>query len=192
MGEKYTGIKFTCKISGKITVPPSHIQEYLKIDSSLRKFLSPNKNEGNMSMRTKQGFIIKGAGEKMTELNERSLSHIIKVDESSFTLTAEGKTPSSESFLHHLIYKSQPKINLILHFHDDSLQDSIQKCRPPGLSPLPQIPPLPYGSMELAMEAAKPKESIIMLQNHGFIIKAGDGKGLLKLLAFMYPEDRMQ
>jgi hypothetical protein len=180
MGEEYSGIKFTCKISGKISVPDSQTKEYLSLDSSLKKFLSPLKNEGNMSMRIKQGFIIKGAGEKMTELNERSLSHIIKVDESSFTLTAEGKTPSSESFLHYLIYKSQPKINLILHFHDDALLEALQKrdfCR---------ISPLPYGSMELARAASKPKENIILLENHGFILKAGSAEELLKRVGELY------
>jgi ribulose-5-phosphate 4-epimerase/fuculose-1-phosphate aldolase len=179
-GEEYKGIKFTCKISGKISAPDSIIKEYLQIDSSLKEFLSPNKNEGNMSMRIKQGFIIKGAGEKMTELNERSLSHIIKVDESSFTLTAEGKTPSSESFLHHLIYKSQPKINLILHFHDDSLLEALKErefCR---------ISPLPYGSIELARAASKPKEDIILLKNHGFILKAKSAEELLKMVGHLY------
>ena len=189
MGEEYTGIKFTCKSSGKITASPSQINQYLKIDSSLKQFLSPKQNEGNMSMRTQNGFLIKGAGEKITELKKESLSHIIDIDEKSFTLTAEGKIPSSESFLHHITYKSQPNINLILHLHNDSLLNSIPKEK------FPRIPPLPYGSMELAKAAAKPKENIIVLENHGFILKAGKEEELEGLLKQLFPgvlPDRMQ
>jgi hypothetical protein len=180
MGEEYKGAKFSSEIIGKMTAEDSRIEELLQIDSALKKFLHPNKNEGNLSLRTKKGFMIKGAGEKLTQLKRDSLSHVLSADESSFSVSAEGKTPSSESFMHYLIYKNQPEINAILHFHDDLPMKKIPKRK------FPEIPELPYGSMELAREAAKPKESIIILKNHGFILKAGNPNELLKLLGRVY------
>lgn len=174
--EEYNGAKFSCILLGRITAEDSKIEELLQIDSALREFLHPSRNEGNLSLRTKKGFLIKGAGEKLTNLTRDSLSHVISTDESSFSVTTEGKTPSSESFMHHLIYENQPEINAILHFHDDSLLSKIPKGK------FPEIPPLPYGSMELAREAAKPKGSIILLKNHGFILKSQSPKELLKML----------
>ncbi|MBN2122009.1 class II aldolase/adducin family protein [Candidatus Micrarchaeota archaeon] len=179
MGEEYKGAKFSCKITGGITADDSRIEELLQIDSALKEFLHPNKNEGNLSVRTKKGFLIKGAGEKLTKLNKDSLSHVISAEESSFFVIAEGKTPSSESFMHHFIYENQPEINAILHFHDDSL---LEKAK----GKFPEVPELPYGSMELAREASGPRESIITLKNHGFLLKAQSPKELPKMLKELY------
>lgn len=100
----------------------------------------------------------------MTKLNPEEVSFVYSVDEENYSIKAKGGTPSSESFLHHYIYKQYPEINLVLHFHDDYLMEKAKH--------LPTIGPYPYGSHDLAREAAKAKASVVRIIEHGFVAKA--------------------
>ncbi len=178
VSEGYTGVKFECELTGSISeaLKPK-IEEYLSLDKKLRGYLSPKNNEGNMSMRAGGGFLIKAAGAKMTGLSKEDVSFVYGVHEEDYSLKAKGKMPSSESFMHHYIYKYYPDINVVLHFHDNYLMKKAKH--------LPTIGPFPYGSHDLAREAAKAKASVLRIIEHGFVVKARSGHELLSTLTVL-------
>ena len=175
MGEEYTGIKFDCEVTGPVgeALTPN-VERYLELDRKLRNYISPKSNEGNMSIRAGGGFLIKGAGAEMTKLTPEQVSFVYAVDEEEYAVKAKGTTPSSEAFLHHYIYRNYPEITLILHFHDDHLMERAKH--------LPTIGPFPYGSHDLAREAAKEKGSVIRIIEHGFVVKARNSDELFSTL----------
>ena len=173
MGE-YEGVKFTATmVPGE--VPEECAEHLLDIDGELRRHLSPISNEGNLSVLCGHGFVIKGAGSRLTLLKKENLSFVIGLNEKDFSVNAIGAEPSSESFMHHFIYRTVPA-STILHFHHREL---LQK----RLS-YPSVPPLEYGSLQLAqavsMQARRGK--IIVMQNHGFLIWAERDSELIPLL----------
>jgi len=175
VGEEYTGPKFHSEVTGDLSEALfPQVDEYLAVDKKLKNYLSPKNNEGNLSMRTFGGFLIKGAGAHMTKLKPEEVSFVYSVDEEKYAAKAKGATPSSESFLHHYIYKEYPEINLVLHFHDDYLMEKARH--------LPTIGPYPYGSHDLARDAAKAKASVIRVIEHGFVVKARTPEELFNTL----------
>ncbi|MFA5412084.1 MAG: class II aldolase/adducin family protein [Candidatus Micrarchaeia archaeon] len=172
--EKYEGVKFRAiKVPGG--VPGACASRLLAMDATLKGLLSPSANEGNLSVLCGKGFVIKGTGSKLTLLKKEDLAYVASVNESDFSLSYSGALPSSESFMHHFIYRSVPA-SAILHFHGDSLLS-----RKPSL---PFVPKLPYGSPELANAvSSKAKEGkIILMEGHGFIIWAEKDHELIPLL----------
>ena len=175
MGEEYTGVKFECDVTGPISEAFNpHIEEYLAMDKKLQGHLSPKSNEGNMSMRVAEGFLIKAAGAPMTKLTKEEVSFVYAIDEEEHCVKAKGKLPSSESFMHHYIYKYYPDIMMVLHFHDDRLMEKAKH--------LHTIGPFPYGSHDLARDAAKAKPSVIRIIEHGFVVKARSPEELFSTL----------
>ncbi len=170
MGEEYTGVKFECKLFGPLKGMDVQVEEYLSIDSKLKSYISPKNNEGNMSMRAAGSFLIKAAGSEMTRLSKEDVSFVYDIDEEEYSLKAKGKPPSSESFMHYYIYKFYPEINIVLHFHDEHLMEKAKH--------LPSIGPFPYGSHDLAIEAAKAKAAVVKIIEHGFVVKARSSQEL--------------
>lgn len=172
--EKYEGVKFRAtRFPGGIPAPCA--SALLRIDASLKGLLSPTANEGNISVLCKGGFLIKGTGSKLTQLSAKDLSLVLSINEKEFALTYSGALPSSESFLHHFVYRSVPA-SIILHFHDDSILS--RKL------PFPSIPKFPYGSMELAKAVSSKAKSgkIILMEGHGFLIWAEKEEEITPLL----------
>ena len=175
MGEEYSGVKFATEVTGPISEAfNSQLEEYLEIDKKLRRYLSPKSNEGNMSMRAGGGFLVKAAGARMTKLTKEDISFVYTVDEEEYAVKSKGKIPSSESFMHHYIYKFYPDISIVLHFHDERLMKKAKH--------LPTVGPFPYGSHDLAREAAKAKASVIRIIEHGFVVKARNPEELFSTL----------
>jgi len=174
VGEEYTGVKFECTISGPLEGMDAQVEGYLSIDSKLRNYISPKNNEGNMSMRAAGSFLIKSAGTPMTKLTNEDVSYVYDIDEEEYSLKAKGKTPSSESFMHYYIYKFYPEINFVLHFHDGHLMEKAKH--------LPSVGPFPYGSHDLAREAAKAKAAVVKIIEHGFVVKARSSQELFSTL----------
>lgn len=174
MGEAYEGVKFECELTGPVEGLDAQVEQYLSIDAKLRNYLSPRNNEGNMSMRAAGSFLIKAAGAEMTRLTKEDVSFVYDVDEEEYSLKAKGKTPSSESFLHYYIYKFYPEITLVLHFHDERLMEKATH--------LPSVGPFPYGSHDLAREAAKAKAAVTKIIEHGFVAKARNPQELFGTL----------
>ncbi|MEW5996853.1 MAG: class II aldolase/adducin family protein [Candidatus Micrarchaeota archaeon] len=171
--EEYEGPKFRAiKVPGE--VPLRCAERLLSLDAQPGAFLPPSTN-GNLSILCEKGFLIKGTGATLTLLAIEDLSYVFSLDERSLSVTFAGAAPSSESFMHHLIYRSVPASS-ILHFHGEELLSRSL--------PFPSVPPLPYGSLELAkavsLEAKRSKT--IILREHGFVIWAESDGELLSLL----------
>jgi len=170
--EEYSGVKFEYSIvEGKI--PENRIMEYLELDRTLKKFLDTEKNEGNMSMRIKGGFLIKRTGAKMTDLNKGDISMVTGIEDEK--IIAIGQAPSSEARMHDGIYRTNPEVRVILHFHNDEILDKIS-CSAIG--------PFPYGTTELANAAAECsiKHKFFKINKHGFVIVAKNSEELLNKL----------
>ncbi len=170
--EEYKGVKFRFELRDE-DMPEEKVQLYLQLDKSLAKHIIPGKNEGNMSMRIPEGFLIKRAGAQMTELEPDDVLLIESVD--GGIVHAVGKRPpSSETRMHNEIYR-RTDAKVILHFHDDELLARIE-----GES----VDELPYGTQELAEAVGKAAErnKIVILRGHGIVIHAKDRNELLSTL----------
>lgn len=168
--EKYEGVKFSYRLVEK-ELPKDEVREYLGLDAMLKEFLDPQENEGNMSMRLANGFLVKRAGARMTRLTENDVSMVVGIENEE--VVAAGAVPSSESKMHHEIYKAVPAARIVLHFHNDMLLERFEK---------PAIGPFPYGSLGLAEAAGKAAKShnVFKIREHGFVLIAKDREELLQ------------
>lgn len=168
--EGYEGVKFRYRFVEK-ELPQDDVKRYLGLDARLREFLDPQENEGNMSMRLAEGFLVKRAGARMTELNKKDVSLVL--GEEKGEVVAAGTVPSSEARMHHEIYKAKPTAMIILHFHNDWL---LEKFEGPGIGPFP------YGSLGLAEAAGKAAKShnVFKIREHGFVLIAKEEEELLQ------------
>lgn len=168
--EKYVGVKFKTRMEkGRI----GNVSEFLKIDRMLARYINPKENEGNMSMRIRDGFLIKRSGARMTSLKKSDVVLVRRIKGN--VVYSVGGIPSSESLMHYKIYKKREDANLILHFHEDLLLEKLD---------WPAVDPLPYGSKELANAVAKlsVKSNKIKIKGHGFVIIARSKEELIKIL----------
>jgi ribulose-5-phosphate 4-epimerase/fuculose-1-phosphate aldolase len=167
--EEYEGPKFIFRAVDRL-LPEIDVRRYLEVDSRLGQFLDPEENEGNMSMRLQEGFLIKRAGARMTRLSGDDVSWVL---ESDGEVLAAGAEPSSEAKMHHHIYNAVPEAMVVLHFHDDRMLERFEGAA---------IGPFPYGTEELAAaagEAAK-EHRMFMIKEHGFVLIAEDEEELLE------------
>ena len=123
---------------------------------------------GNLSFRSKEGFVITASGLKSKE--NRSNNYFVYVknyDEQSNTVYIEGsRQPSSEAVMHFLIYKTRKEVNAIFHGHNDAIIMNAEKL---GF-PVTEKEHEP-GTIELAKEVLKVlgDKKLIVLKNHGFV-----------------------
>lgn len=123
---------------------------------------------GNLSFRSRKGFVITASGLKSKEnLNSESFVYVKDYCKNINTFYIEGKKiPSSESIMHHLIYKYCEGINSIFHGHNDLIVANSKKM---GLN----ITKTEYepGTIELAKEVlgVLGSKKVVVLKNHGFI-----------------------
>jgi L-fuculose-phosphate aldolase len=123
---------------------------------------------GNLSFRSKEGFVITASGLKDKEdLADVCFVYVKAYDEGSNTFFVEGQTkPSSESIMHHLIYETCRDVNAVFHGHNDSI---VAYAKELGLP----VTEKEYesGTIELAKEVLKVlgDRKLIVLRNHGFV-----------------------
>ena len=124
---------------------------------------------GNLSFRSKKGFIITASGLKNKEnLTEDCFVYVKDYDEKTNTFYVEGKKkPSSESIMHHLIYKKcEEDINAVFHGHNDVIVKNADELKL-------HLTEKEYesGTIELAKEVLKVlgENKVIVLKNHGFV-----------------------
>lgn len=123
---------------------------------------------GNLSFRSKEGFVITASGLKSKEnLTDDCFVYVKDYDKQSNTFYVEGKKqPSSESVMHSLIYTSHKEVNAIFHGHNDTIVANAKKL---GVS----VTEKQYdsGTIALAKEALKVlgDKNLIVLKNHGFV-----------------------
>jgi ribulose-5-phosphate 4-epimerase/fuculose-1-phosphate aldolase len=169
--EEYRRVKFKLKKLEQM-LPDGALRKFLGLDSKLKEFIGPGQNEGNMSTRHWNGFLIKRAGAMMGELGGDDVSCVLRADEE---VAYTGAEPSSEARMHARIYEKIPDANIILHFHDDE--------KLAGYSG-PSIGPYGYGTRELADAAAAmaAQKQEFMIKEHGFVIIAKDENELIQRL----------
>ena len=136
-----------------------------------RKGLTPEiegNYTGNLSFRSKEGFVITGSGLKSKEnLSNDCFVYVKNYDEQSNTVYIEGsRQPSSEAVMHFLIYKTRKEINAIFHGHNDTIIMNTEEMKFPVTER--EYEP---GTIELAKEVLKilGDKNLIVLKNHGFV-----------------------
>jgi len=122
---------------------------------------------GNLSFRSKEGFVITASSLKDKEnLTDDSFVYVKHYEEKNNTFYVEGtKAPSSESVMHYLIYKHHKDVNAVFHGHNNLIVSNAGKL---GLA----VTEKEYGSgtTSLAKEVLKvPDAKLIVLRNHGFV-----------------------
>ena len=123
---------------------------------------------GNLSFRSKEGFVITASGLKNKEnLTDDCFVYVKDYDEKNNTVYFEGKKqPSSELIMHHLIYKTCEDINAVFHGHNDVIVKNAEKLKLPVTEKEYES-----GTIELAKEVLKVlgDKKVIVLKNHGFV-----------------------
>ncbi|PVX24828.1 MAG: hypothetical protein CW691_06400 [Candidatus Bathyarchaeum sp.] len=123
---------------------------------------------GNLSFRSKEGFVITASGLKNKEnLVDDCFVYVKDYNKKDNTFIVEGKKkPSSESIMHHLIYKSGEEIHAVFHGHNDTIVANAKKL---GLA----VTQNEYesGTIELAKEVLNVlgDNKVVVLKNHGFV-----------------------
>ena len=123
---------------------------------------------GNLSFRSKDGFVITASGLKDKEnLEDFCFVYVKAYNEHDNTFFVEGQTtPSSESIMHNLIYTTYGDVNAVFHGHNDVIVACANEL---GLS----ITEKEYesGTADLAKEVVKVlgNNKLIVLRNHGFV-----------------------
>ena len=168
--EEYTGVKFETVIEeGSI----GNVSEFLEVDKMLEEYINPEGNEGNMSIRTVEGFLIKKAGTRMTSLAENDVVLVKRIEDKVY---AVGGTPSSESIMHYEIYKRRKEVNIVLHFHNEL---SVK---------WKSVGPFPYGSRELADAVADAMKDTdkVEIKEHGYVIAAENKEKLFGIIQSLF------
>jgi len=123
---------------------------------------------GNLSFRSKEGFVITGSGLKSKEnLSNDCFVYVKNYDKQSNTVYIEGRRqPSSEAVMHSLIYKTRKEVNAVFHGHNDAIIINAEKLGFPVTER--EYEP---GTIELAKEVLKVlgDNKLIVLKNHGFV-----------------------
>lgn len=176
--EKYQGIKFTTR---QLADTFSYDERLAELHTWVYVFgelgLAPVHAEGafgNHSYRcSTTSFIITrtgmNPGREMRVQDYCMVSYAKKNDE--FMVSGKHE-PSSESFLHHIIYERFPEVHTIMHGHS-----SLLKRFAGELNMVETTREHPYGTKELghsAIAALNEHVPCIMLKNHGFVATGPD------------------
>ena len=123
---------------------------------------------GNLSFRSKEGFVITASGLKNKEnLTNDCFVYVKDYNKKTNTFYVEGKKkPSSESMMHHLIYITCKDLNAVFHGHNDLIVKNAEKLKLPITKKEYE-----WGTLELAKEVLKAlgDNKLIVLKNHGFV-----------------------
>lgn len=165
----YIGVKFRAsQISADVPFIFKYLFPLFKHSAELLKeYGMAPENGGNMSLKKGDGILITSSGSNLGLLNENEIVYVKKCSTEDQTVEFKGyKVPSSETFMHYLIYQSRHDINAIIHAHDPATSgitvDTVRET----------IREEPYGTLALAKIACDTfsrNENIIVLKNHGYV-----------------------
>jgi L-fuculose-phosphate aldolase len=168
--EGYIGIKFDAIcMDKKIPAPYEEYKtSFQKNGLRLLQYNMAPANGGNMSTRFGKGFLITASGCNLGCVED---DEVIFVEEFSL----ENKwvkyrgccPPSSETFLHGLLYKKKSDIQSVIHAHDE-IATSMELSGVLAETEREE----PYGTVELAhicLETFRKGNDIIVLKNHGYV-----------------------
>lgn len=132
-------------------------------------------NGGNLSARTKDGMLITVGGKNKGELKTGDVVEVVSFDFEELVAKVRGvKEPSSETPMHWLIYERYPKINVVVHAHDYTVVEDLEKARRLKLAFTKKQHP--YGTVEQACEVAHAlmNADYVVISNHG-VVSVGEG-----------------
>ena len=129
-------------------------------------------NAGNISARHNQGFIITTSGSNLGSIERAEIVYVRKCVIEDGTVAYMGPNlPSSETFMHSMIFQSNPTVQSVVHVHDPETMDQATKEIEATEKEVP------YGTLELARMACNSfskAENIIVLKNHGYVAVGRD------------------
>ena len=167
-----TGVRFETVFVSKSPPDEDRVNELIYWSRRFDELGLAPKSAGNLSFRTKNGFIITATGVALKAAERENLVEVLKVEtgKEQIVVNVRGKeVPSKESILHSGIYGLRPEINAVFHIHDllvVELADELKILCTEGEQP--------RGSYELVTEVNRllrltPDANYIVLRNHGVI-----------------------
>jgi len=126
--------------------------------------------EGNLSFRTRLGFIISGTGVSLDALAPETVCEVKGVVYGLHRTSVYVKgavVPSSETILHAQIYDECPEVNAVFHVHDARVMDQAERLGVPETAEEKQA-----GTQDLAQEAVRLVKSD---KGMGYFILKGHG-----------------
>lgn len=188
--EEYEGIKFKTK---KLADDFSTDTRLAKLNYWIAIFgdlglapIHPHGAYGNHSYRVDDdSFIITRTGMKPRLQLRKTDYCLVRYDQETHHFQTKGRyAPSSECFLHSLIYSRFPHIKVVMHGHSTLLNSHASQL---AIQTTPQE--LPYGTEELARAAVKicsPLHSFFIMKNHGFVATGKDIDATAKMVVKQY------
>lgn len=166
------GVIFSSVFLDKTSPDDIHIEELIQWGNKFYTSGAVQGIEGNLSFRTRLGFIINGTGVALGEITKDT---VVEVRGVVFGLNRPSVylrglvVPSMETLLHSGIYEALAEINAIFHTHDVNVLKVADKLGIPTTST-----EHPAGSIELAHEAVdlvklNKDARYFIVKNHGVI-----------------------
>jgi ribulose-5-phosphate 4-epimerase/fuculose-1-phosphate aldolase len=165
----YIGVKFEAiLLDSEVTFNTDDIYPlFQKNCSLLKQHGMTHQNAGNISIRHNGGLIITTSGSNLGSIERDEIVDVRKCSiEDSVVEYIGPSVPSSEAFMHSMIYQCSPDMNAVVHVHDPQTLtraaaeiDTTEK-------------EVPYGTIELARMACDTflkADKIIVLKNHGYV-----------------------
>lgn len=166
----YIGIKFEAIcIAEKL---PDRYEEYISFfkenGTRLLTYDMAPANGGNMSTRWQEGFLITASRCNLGCIEDDEVIYVEDYSIRDKIVRYRGsREPSSETFLHGLLYREKKEINSVVHAHDAiataaNLSGIIHETEREE----------PYGTIELAalcLDTFRKGSNIIVLKNHGYV-----------------------
>ena len=183
----YTGIKFQAEcISSKL---PFRCIQCISSFKENGKILFDNDmapaNGGNMSLRYEKGFLITASECNLGYIEDNEITYVEEYSLKDKVVKYRGKRPpSSETFLHGLLFEDKRDILAIIHAHDKvatsmDLTGVIHETEREE----------PYGTIELAelcLKTFRKGNDIIVLKNHGYVAAGSSLTGTTEVIVKMH------
>jgi L-fuculose-phosphate aldolase len=173
MTEEYAGRKFKTRFVEKKVLDYPEVKELLEAAAKLRRHGLLHGIPGNLSVRHGKNFLITAGGVDKAVLSKRHIVEVLGYDRKAGIVTASGiEEPSSEARMHYMIYRNFPKVNAVVHVHDETVLANLEKARSCGAAVTEKE--FPYGTQELALEVVKSleKSDYAVMLNHGSVSAA--------------------
>lgn len=180
MSEQYSGVKFRTIFSGTMLPNDKRLNELVKWchlfhDLNLAPPY-PGGSFGNLSFRVRNAsnsFVITGTAIGLkNNLSAEKFVFVRSCNKEEGIIYASGKNvPSSESFLHYMIYSHRPDVHTIFHGHSPEILKFCNKLSIPVTESTES-----YGTIQLAESVVKAisNTDFLVMRDHGFISIASD------------------
>lgn len=166
----YIGIKFVAICVDKKLPAPGEAYKTSFKENGLRllQYNMAPANGGNMSTRFEKGFLITASGCNLGCVEDDEITYVEEFSLGNKWVKYRGCCPpSSESFLHGLLYNEKADIQSVAHAHDE-IATSMKLSGILDETGREE----PYGTVELAqicLETFRKGKDIIVLKNHGYV-----------------------